>query len=196
MRKAIIAYSTEISEAFKSTLTVGSSNSVLISWCPPITARVKLNTDGCMYLTNDKAGFGGLFRDHMGKWLLGYYGKIRSTSSLETELVGIYRGLTIMHEKGYQNVQVESDSMEAVMLVNEGNAIGHPHQALIQDANVLLRGTYSTLSHIFREANSCADHLARLGAEQLEDLVVTEESPQSVRYFVREDALGTRHLRD
>lgn len=104
-------------------------------------AGVKLNTDGCMYLTNDKAGFGGLFRDHMGKWLLGYYGKIRSTSSLETELVGIYRGLTIMHEKGYQNVQVESDSMEAVKLVNEGNAIGHPHQALIQDANVLLRGT-------------------------------------------------------
>lgn len=41
---------------------------------------------------------------------------------------------------------------------------------------VLLRHTQSSVTHIYREANRSADHMARLGAEQPEDLVVTEES--------------------
>lgn len=43
--------------------------------------------------------------------------------------------------------------------------------------------------------NSSVDDLARLGAEQMEQLVVTETPPPSVGYYVLEDALGVRHLR-
>lgn len=35
----------------------------LISWSPPLAVGVKLNTDGCVYAYNNKAGFGGLFRE-------------------------------------------------------------------------------------------------------------------------------------
>lgn len=37
---------------------------------------VKLNTDGCRYGSTGKAGFGGIFRDHKGIWVLGNYGKL------------------------------------------------------------------------------------------------------------------------
>lgn len=152
-------------------------NSILIRWIPPFTAGDKLNTDGCLYESNRKVGFGGLFRDHVGMWLLGYYGKLNCNSRLETELWGIYRGLTIMLEKGYSNVQIESDSLMAVQLINEGATGYNLHHALALDSNVLLRRTQSTLTHIYREANSSAGHMPRLGAEQHENLVVTEEAP-------------------
>lgn len=47
-----------------------------------------------------------------------------------------------------------------------------------------------SLNHIYRQANQSADHLARIGAEQLEDLVTADDSPQSVRNFLLEDGLG------
>lgn len=54
------------------------------------TDTIKLNTDGCKYLTNEKASFEGLFRDQDGRWLLGYYGKMVLDISLETGLWVIY----------------------------------------------------------------------------------------------------------
>lgn len=101
-----------------------------------------------------------------------------------------------MIEKGYCNIQVESDSLTAVKLINEDATGDHPNNSLIQDSRMLLESTQSSLAHIYREANSSADHLARKGAEQLEDLIVTEESPQSVHIFVRDDWLGRSLFRD
>lgn len=142
------------------------------------------------------AGYGGIFRDHRGQWLLGYYGKQECSSSLETEIWGIYRGLTIMLEKGYNNISIESDSLIAVQLINEGPNKEHPQIDLIKEAKNLLARTCSLLSHVFREANLCADHLAHLGAQQAEPLVVLEESPPSIRTLVLEDALGVGQFRD
>ncbi|KAH7862764.1 hypothetical protein Vadar_009158 [Vaccinium darrowii] len=69
-------------------------------WIPPLAVGVKLlNTDGCVYATNNKVGFGGLFGDHRGQWLLRYYGKLSCKSSLEAEIWAIYCGLTITSEK-------------------------------------------------------------------------------------------------
>jgi len=155
-----------------------------------------VNTIGCVYESNGKAGFGGLFRDHEGKWLLGYYGKLNSVSVLEAEFWGIYRGLTIMFEKGYNNIHIETDSLAAVQLINADSTEVHPNSTLIYDSRMLLRHTQSVISHIYREANSSADHLARLGAEQEENLVVTEMSPPSVRIFVHDDWLRRSHARD
>lgn len=54
----------------------------------------------------------------------------------------------------------------------------------------------STIWHIYWQANKSADHLARMGAKQLEEFVEREEPPPSVRHFVLEDALGLDHLRN
>lgn len=45
-------------------------------------------------------------RNCSGAWILGYYGKLTSGSSLESELWVIYRGLTIILEKGIQDVKI------------------------------------------------------------------------------------------
>lgn len=43
----IITYSSEITEAFISTLHNGNPHNALISWIPPSAAGLKFNTDGC-----------------------------------------------------------------------------------------------------------------------------------------------------
>lgn len=108
----IVAYSSEIAEAFRSPLHNGLIHSSLIHWFSPISARVKLNTDGSYYESTGKADFGGLFIDHKSGWLKGYYGKLRYNTSLETELWSIYRGLTMILEKGWSFVCIEIDSQE------------------------------------------------------------------------------------
>lgn len=81
-----------------------------------------------------------------------------------------------MLEKGYSNVHLKSDSLMAVQMINEGTTEDHPYHALAFDSKVLLRHNQSSLTRIYREANRSADHMARLGAEQPEDLVVTKDS--------------------
>lgn len=70
--------------------------------------------------------------------------------------------------------RIERDSLVAVQLINEGNPNGNHQQALVADAQILMARTGAVLSHIYRQANQTADHLARMGAEQLEELVVTD----------------------
>lgn len=60
---------------------------------------------------------------------------------------------------------MESDSMEAIKLIKEGNAATHPLRVMINDAHAILGRTGAQLNHVSRTANQCADFLARLGAE-------------------------------
>ncbi|KAL7262612.1 hypothetical protein ACSBR1_000886 [Camellia fascicularis] len=62
--------------------------------------KIKLNTDGCARGDPGEGGFGGLFHDETGIWLCGFFGKLETCYSLEVEMWGIYRGLTIVLEKG------------------------------------------------------------------------------------------------
>ncbi|KAI8546501.1 hypothetical protein RHMOL_Rhmol07G0123100 [Rhododendron molle] len=111
--------------------------------------------------------------------------KIACESSLEAEIWGIYRGLTIILEKSMTNINLESDSLIAVRLINEGNSGNHPQSVMINDAHAILSRTKTTLTYIYQEANQCADHLARLGIDQNEDLVVSVNKPLSIRTAVK-----------
>lgn len=113
-------YAFEIVEAFKSPLMTGHQNPRLTKWVSPCAGSIKLNVDGCWYSADRNAGLGGIFRDKNGTWMLGFYGKLDAESSTAAEIWSIYRGLTIILEKGLVNVEIESDSLVAVNLVNEG----------------------------------------------------------------------------
>lgn len=166
---------------------------------PPKTFPLRLgkgDTDGCWNLTNSKASFGSIFTNERGDWELGYFGRMMARSSLETEIWSIYRGLMILLENGMANVHIESDSQMTVILFNEGASTAHPQSSIINDGKYLLSYTGSTLSHIYRGANECADFLARFGTEQSEDLVVANTPPVDIREFMNRDRLNLRLILD
>lgn len=92
------------------------------------------------------------------------------------------------------NVKIEADSSTAVKLINEQTPENHHNWALIEDSRMLLARNAATLTHIYREANQSTDNLARLGAEQAEELV-TVDIPPSTRPYVTTDKRGAGHLR-
>ncbi|XP_058189471.1 uncharacterized protein LOC131307071 [Rhododendron vialii] len=157
--------------------------------------HLKLNTDGCFYESTNTAGFRGVIRDSSGNWILGYYGKATCTSSLEVEIWAIYRGLTIILEKGMSNVTIEFDSSVAVGFYNEGPPVDHPHRHVVEEARRIAAWTNSSVVHIYRQANQTADCLARLGSQQNQNLVVSSSIPFAVREFALADAMGVGHLR-
>lgn len=151
--RILSTYALEIVEAFKSPLVSGPAKNRMTLWYAPNAGNLKLNTDGCWYESIGKAGFGGIFRNERGEWELGNFGRMMASSSLETELWSIYRGLTIILERGLYDVQIESDSQTAVILFNEGANTTHPHSNIINDGKYLLERTRSNLTHIYRGAN-------------------------------------------
>ncbi|CAL5366927.1 unnamed protein product [Camellia sinensis] len=159
------------------------------------SGQIKLNTDGCVRGDRGNGGFGGLFRDDSGIWIYGYFGKLEVCSSLEAELWGIYRGLTVIFKKGYIDVLIESDSVEAVDLLQNATVVNASFRSIVEDARHLLKRCRCSIQHILREGNQCADKLAKLGADQEEHLVVMEDPPEEVQSLVVADLLGREYQR-
>ncbi|KAL7258907.1 hypothetical protein ACSBR1_004922 [Camellia fascicularis] len=59
-------------------------------------------------------------------------------TSLEAELWAVYRGLTIMLEKGLKDICIETDSVQIVKLIQEASSQHSQHRAMIEDTKFLM----------------------------------------------------------
>lgn len=135
---------------------------LFISWYPPISPYIKLNTDGSALPNPGVGGLGGVFRNSEGQWLLGYCKHIPYATSLVAELLAIKEGLKIAITQNYSHLLTESDSLVALTLLKENN--NAKLKNLVNDCRFLIWRMVSVkLQHTFREANQMADHLASSG---------------------------------
>ncbi|XP_028069972.1 uncharacterized protein LOC114272460 [Camellia sinensis] len=111
-------------------------------------------------------------------------------TSLETELWVVYKGLTVILQKGLSIVLIETDATQVVKLLKEEIVANCPFKNLVDDAKILIRGCECTIQHIWKEGNLCADALAKFGAEQLEDILVVNEPPAAIRSLLMRDMIG------
>lgn len=93
--------------------------------------------------------------------------RFQNTSDItvpQAELWAIIHGLKLAKERGYSKIQVESDSLMAVNFIDKGCLDTHQYKSLIDEIQSLMSDMESIqVSHIFREANHVADHLANCG---------------------------------
>ncbi|KAL7227509.1 hypothetical protein ACSBR1_022377 [Camellia fascicularis] len=66
-------------------------------------------------------------------------------------------------------------------LLTKGPSLNCLYRSIAEDSHHLIQHCSCTIQHIIWEANQCADKLTKLGADQLELLVVVEEPPVEVR---------------
>lgn len=86
----------------------GSSAAVLkISWHPPDTLAVKLNTFGASCGNTGIAGAGGLIRDASGRCLVGFEAHLGVCSFIVYELHACRLGLLLACQEGYRHVECE-----------------------------------------------------------------------------------------
>ncbi|KAF9608344.1 hypothetical protein IFM89_009279 [Coptis chinensis] len=93
-----------------------SKEPILCKWYRPDDDYVKLNTDGSLKSVNQ--GFGGIARDENGAVLFSYSASNSKKFILHQELLTIEDGLDICLKDGVDKVQVNSDSMVAMHIVN------------------------------------------------------------------------------
>ena len=151
-----------------------------------------LNVDGSCLGDPIRAGYGGILRNSVGFYLLGFSGFITSTTDiLFAELTAIHRGILLAVQLGFEEVVCYSDSMLSVKLLNEHASIYHAYAVLIQDIKYMLLITNFTIYHCLREGNQCADFMAKLGATSNADYITHATPPFDLLPLIQNDATGT-----
>jgi ribonuclease HI len=167
-----------------------------IKWKPPDIGWAKLNTDGASLGNPGIAGGGGIIRDSNGGWVGGFARAIGVTTSVQAELRALKDGLMLAIDLGIPYLAIEMDSLVAVEFVNSKTMPNVFLSAIVGDCRCLLeRFERYTLHHIFREANGCADALAKAGCAQLVDFISFTSAPAHVLEALAFDSSSVTRIR-
>ena len=133
-------------------------------------------------------GGGGVIRDFRGDWVRGFSRSIGLASSVQAELRALLDGLLMTVELNIPFLEIEMDSLVAVNLI----LATHPANAFLRSIVSYYRCLLQkfegvSIKHIYKEANMCADLLAKAGCDQLEDFVLFCTPPAHVLEVLRFD---------
>jgi ribonuclease HI len=154
---------------------------ILVKWNPPPVNWAKLNTDGLVLGDPGLAGGGGVIRDSLGNWLGGFSRSIGITSCVQAELRALKDGLLLALDLEISKLEIEMDSSVAVESLKTTSMPNVFLRSIVDDCRLLLeRFEATTIKHIYREANGCADALAKSGCVQHVNISFYPSSPAHV----------------
>ena len=143
-----------------------------VCWSKPASGWVKLNTDGSSLGNPGLAGGGDLIRDKEGKWITGFARKIGKTTSFIAELWALCDGLNMCINHSFAAVEVELDAKAIIDALANPSYTNVFVSSLMDDCRLLISQIPQIcFRHYYREANRCADALARMGGTQASDFV-------------------------
>lgn len=130
-----------------------------IKWKPPNRGSFKLNTDGATSAHNNCSGIGGLIRDSMGNWKLGFSECTYKANSIHMELLALLKGLQLALSHNLLPLEVETDPIEVIHLLHNDNLV---YSHLLNDCRYVLHQLGNpSIKHTYREENMVADRLAK-----------------------------------
>ena len=131
---------------------------------------MKLNTDGFVFGDPIKVDGGGILRCNNGDWIARFARKLRNITSTVAKLWALKDGLTMAKQLGIENICIEMYAEFIVHLVSSPSVVNLMVEPLFTNCRNLIK-TFPNYSmvHVFREANSCANRLDRMGVELISD---------------------------
>ena len=109
------------------------------------------------------------------------------SNSCVAELWAVRDGLLLAKEMGLHNVIIELDALSVVLLLNN-NTTNLTLEPLLNDCRNLVREFPNMqIKHIYREANQCADAMAKIGASNVNSFVVFLHPPPVVERILAND---------
>ncbi|KAF3960850.1 hypothetical protein CMV_014465 [Castanea mollissima] len=162
-----------------------------IRWEKPASGWLKLNTDGSFDDLLGNAGGVGLIRDEQGNWVAGFTRKLGKANSFIAEAWALRDGLMLCKQLNLSNVIAELDAKALVDALNKPSFDNSVISPLSDDCKQLASQIPRIVfRHIYREANSCADHLANVGRPQSLDLVAYNSPPVDLAPHIMADCQG------
>ncbi|KAL5186054.1 hypothetical protein HKD37_05G012000 [Glycine soja] len=93
--------------------------------------------------------------------------------------------------EGIRNLHCESDSTVALQFIADAVVRSHPYYPIVLKIQSLITLQWQLhFSHTLREANSCANSLAKTGASEDSHLVILGNAPSNLPTSLMADALG------
>ena len=97
------------------------------------------------------------------------------------ELWALKEGLSLARQLNLTNLNIEVDTVVLVHLLTNPGTINLMLELLLNDCRNLIKLFLNcSVTHIYREANCCANKLAKMGATQDTDLLILYEPPPVV----------------
>ena len=144
-----------------------------VKWCKPDVGGFKLNADGFVRGNPSLVGGEGLIRNSEENWCKGFVRVMGNTTCEMAELWALKDELSLAHQLGIVNLIIEMDADMLVLLLKNNYCNNMLMKPLLSDCrNFLQRFSNPVVKHIFREANQCADALAKFGAASVVFFVV------------------------
>ena len=136
---------------------------------------------------NIEAREGDVIRNHEGEWMKGYARPLGCTNNCMAELWILRDGLILAKEMELNNLIIELDALSVVLLMNNNTANMLMESLLTNCKNLVRAIPNKQIIHVYREANQCADVLAKLGASSLSSFVVFLNPPSVVERIIAYD---------
>lgn len=136
----------------------------MVKWKKPPTWWVTLNADFSCDPRSGNIGVGGVVRDHHGSWKVGFVQNIGTGSPhLPEAYWAVLSGMLVVASRKFPNDIVESESLELVDFLNgtRQEYSSHPARSLLWGSHMKCVDQVE-IKHIRREANRCADLLAKM----------------------------------
>ena len=133
----------------------------------------------------------GIIRNANGEWVGGYARAIGITTSIAVELWALWNGLNMCIELNLPAVIIELDAKLVVDLLKKAGGSLNGNDVIVVDCKENLKKIPRTIiKHCFREANKCADALAKRGALLSQDFLSFFFPPSNVASLLSLDSAG------
>ena len=134
------------------------------------------------------AGGGGIIRNEEGKLIKGYARAIGTTTSVTAELWALRDGIQLCLELNLPAVIIELDAVLVINLLRSTKHNPNGNNNLVVDCKeCMARIPRVHIQHCYREANKCADALARRGALSPCNFLVFDSPPANVALLLSLD---------
>ncbi|KAF7132377.1 hypothetical protein RHSIM_Rhsim09G0125500 [Rhododendron simsii] len=141
--------------------------------------KLKMNIGASLSDDRSRAGFGGVIHDEGGRWIMGFYGRIstRDCTPEQAAIWGIYNGLKIIQGEKFRQLEIESVSEPAVILLRDKTRRKSRIDDIVEECKGLLLSTGCKVNYTDRKG--IADALAELGRDQVTDLSLLDVDARS-----------------
>lgn len=150
---------------------------------------IKGNCDRVFLHDSQKAGSGGLFRDHKCEFIVVFYEPLPLYSSFLSKFYVVLKAIEIVSHLNYQNLWLELDSL---LMVKAFDLVSHVPWELKSRWEACRLYTFFIsilLSHIYWEGNNCAKSFSNLGLT-FNSLCLVHSIPLSIISDYVKDSLG------
>lgn len=115
---------------------------------------------------------GGIIRNANGEWVTRYARAIGTTTNVAAELWVLRDGINLCLSLNLAAIEIELDAKVVIDLLEKDGDYPNKNDIIVADCREGLKKFSSVkIQHCFREANKCADALARRGPFSLKILL-------------------------